>query len=106
VRFKLEARYSKQQILEMYLAAVYFGHGFYGLPAAARGYFEVAPSRLSWAQASLLAGLVQAPTAYDPYTHLDLARSRQRHVLDRLVATRVLTSGEADAAFAAPLGLR
>lgn len=104
--FKLEARYSKAEILEMYLSAVYFGHGFYGLGAAARGYFGVAPADLSWAQASVLAGLVQAPSAYDPYTHLALAKSRQRHVLDRLVATGSLTAAEADAAYRAPLALR
>ncbi|MGZ6825632.1 MAG: transglycosylase domain-containing protein [Mycobacteriales bacterium] len=104
--FKLEARYSKPEILEMYLSAVYFGHGFYGLPAAARGYFGVAPADLSWAQASVLAGLVQAPSAYDPYAHPALARSRQRHVLDRLVATGALTPAQADAADRAPLALR
>lgn len=104
--FKLEASYSKAQILEMYLAEVYLGHGFYGLGAASRGYFGVAPSDLSWAQASVLAGLVQAPSAYDPYSHHDLAKSRQRHVLDRLVATHTLTAAQADAAFNSPLHLQ
>jgi len=104
--FKLEAQYSKPQILEMYLSEVYYGHGFYGLPAAARGLFGVAPSDLSWAQASLLAGLVQAPSAYDPYRHRDLAKQRQRHVLDRLSATHTLTPAQAAAAYAAPLNLR
>lgn len=104
--FKLEAKYSKTQILEMYLSEVYFGHGFYGLGAAARGYFGTAPSNLSWAQASVLAGLVQAPSAYDPYQHLALAKSRQRHVLDRLVATKTLTPQEADAAYNASLALQ
>lgn len=104
--FKLEAEYSKSQILEMYLSAVYFGHGFYGLPAASRGYFGVAPADLSWAQASLLAGLVQAPSAYDPYRHRELSKSRQRHVLDRLVATHVLQADQADAAYSAPLALK
>lgn len=103
---KLEWRYSKADILRMYLASVYFGHGFYGLPAAAQGYFGLAPAQLSWGQASLLAGLVQAPSAYDPLEHLLLARARQRHVLDRLVATGVLTTAAADTAYAAPLGLR
>lgn len=102
---KLDQQYRKQQILEMYLSVVYFGHGHYGLPAAARGYFAVAPNSLTWAQASLLAGLVQAPSAYDPYAHPQLAKKRQRHVLDRLVATHVLTPQQADAAYAAPWGL-
>ena len=63
-------------------------------------------AELTWAQASLLAGLVQAPSAYDPYRHLGRARARQRHVLDRLVATGVLSPGAANAAYAAPLHLR
>ena len=104
--FKLETAYSKPHILEMYLSAVYFGHGFYGLPAASRGYFGLAPADLSWAQASLLAGLVQAPSAYDPYRHRELSKSRQRHVLDRLVSTHVLLADQADAAYSAPLALK
>jgi len=103
--FKLEAQYTKNQILEMYLSEVYFGHGYYGLTAAAPGYFGVAPARLTWGQASVLAGLVQAPSAYDPYRHLALARSRQRHVLDRLVATKTLTVQQADEAYRSALNL-
>ena len=106
ISLKLDAGYSKDEILRMYLADVYFGHGFYGLPAAAHGYFGVTPAQLSWAQASMLAGLVQAPSAYDPIDHLSTGRQRQRHVLDRLVATHVLSAAQADAAFAAPLGLQ
>jgi membrane peptidoglycan carboxypeptidase len=103
---KLDARYSKNAVLRMYLADVYLGHGFYGLPAAADGYFGVTPAQLTWSQASMLAGLVQAPSLYDPVRHLSAGRLRQRHVLDRLVATGVLSAAQADAAFAAPLGLR
>ena len=102
---KLDAHYSKNDILRMYLAEMYFGHGFYGLPAAAHGYFGVTPAQLSWAQASMLAGLVQAPSEYDPLHHLSAGGLRQRHVLDRLVATKVLSVAQAGAAFAAPLGL-
>jgi membrane peptidoglycan carboxypeptidase len=102
---KLDKDYSKNDVLRLYLADVYFGHGFYGLPAAAHGYFGVSPARVSWAQASMLAGLVQAPSAYDPIDHLSTGRLRQRHVLNRLVATKVLSRAQADAAFAVPLGL-
>jgi penicillin-binding protein 1A len=104
--WKLEAHYSKAELLRFYLAMAYFGHAFYGLPAATEGYFGVPPDAVTWAQASLLAGLVQAPTAYDPYRHLVLAKRRQRHVLDRLVATRVLSRAQADAAYRADLALR
>ena len=102
---KLDARYSKSQILEMYAASVYFGHGFYGLPAAACGYFATTPANLSWAQASLLAGLPQAPSAYDPLTHPQLGRERQRQVLDRLVAVGDLTPTEATGIAQSPWAL-
>ena len=100
---KLDAKYSKRQILAMYLDAAYFGHGAYGVQTAARTYFGLDANQLSWGQASLLAGLVNAPTAYDPTAHLHLARERQQHVLDRLVATHVLTRTQAKAVFAEPL---
>jgi membrane peptidoglycan carboxypeptidase len=103
---KLSLRYTKPQILDMYLNAVYYGHGYWGDVAAANGYFGRAPYALDWAQASLLAGLPQAPSAYDPLEHLQLAKERQHHVLDRLVANGYLTKAEANAAYAQPLGLR
>ncbi len=63
------------------------------------------PASLTWGQASVLAGLVQAPSAYDPLHHLALAKKRQRHVLDRLVAVGALSRAGADAAYAEPLQL-
>jgi len=102
---KLDTTYSKSQVLEMYAASVYFGHGFYGLHAAACGYFATAPANLSWAQASLLAGLPQAPSAYDPLTHPQLARERQHQVLDRLVAVADLTPAAAAGIARSPWGL-
>lgn len=102
---KLNLRYGKAQILEMYADTVYFGHGFYGLDAASCGYYGVQPDRLSLAQASLLAGLVQAPSAYDPLAHPGLARSRQGYVLGQLVATGQITHAAATAAAHAPLDL-
>lgn len=103
---KLDQHYSKAQIITAYLSYVYFGHGYYGVTQAAEGYFGAPADQLTWAQASMLAGLVQAPSDYDPVTHLTLAKLRQQHVLDRLAATGVLTTAEADAAATAPLGLR
>ncbi|WP_239405629.1 biosynthetic peptidoglycan transglycosylase [Frankia sp. Cj3] len=103
---KLDVRYSKTDILRMYLDTVYFGHGYYGVTDAAWGYFDHDPAVLTWTQASMLAGLVQAPSAYDPYRHPEAARARQRHVLDRLVATGDLTRPAADAVLAEPLDLR
>jgi membrane peptidoglycan carboxypeptidase len=102
---KLYATYPKAQILQMYADVAYFGHGYYGLPAASCGYFGVAPSRLTWTQSAMLAGVVQAPTADDPIAHLTAARAREAHVLGRLVATGKLTQAQAADAFRQPLGL-
>lgn len=103
---KLDAAYSKEQILRMYLSTVYFGDGATGLAQASQRYFARTPAQLDWAQASMLAGLVQAPSAYDPVHHLTLARQRQRHVLDRLVATGHLTAEQANRVYDEPLGLQ
>jgi membrane peptidoglycan carboxypeptidase len=103
---KLSLTYSQPRILWMYLNAVYFGNGYWGDEAAARGYFGVDPRQLSWSEAAMLAGLVQAPSAYDPVTHFAAARKRQHHVLDQLVTNHYLTRTQADAAWRAPLPLR
>ena len=97
---KLNQSYSKAQILAWYLDVVYYGHQAWGIAQAATIYFHTTPARLTWGEASLLAGLPQAPSAYDPFTHFDLARARQRHVLARLVAVGALTQAQADQAYA------
>jgi membrane peptidoglycan carboxypeptidase len=103
VAFRLDQRFSKDRILAMYLDAAYFGDGAYGIVDAAQHYFGLPADALSWSQASLLAGLVQAPSNYDPHGHLHLARQRQAHVLARLVATGRLTSAQAKQIWADPL---
>ncbi len=94
----LEQRYSKDQILGMYLNRVYFGHGAYGVGAAARTYFSKDAKDLSPAQAAFIAGLIQAPTAYDPLVHYDAARARELYVLQGMVSTGALTQAQADKA--------
>jgi len=96
---KLERQYTKAQILEMYMNDVYFGHGAWGIAAASHVYFAKPPSALDWAEAAMLAGLPQAPSADDPLNDFPAARQRQRHVIDRLVATHVLSTAQADAAY-------
>ncbi len=96
---KLSLNYPKPLILSMYLNTVYYGNGYWGDEAAARGYFRTAPRSLDWAQAAMLAGLPEAPSAYDPIQHLALAKQRQRHVLDQLVVNHFLTSTQANAAY-------
>jgi penicillin-binding protein 1A len=91
----IEQRYSKDQILTMYMNRVYFGHGAYGIGAAAKTYFNKDAKDLTVAQAALLAGLIQAPTAYDPVPHYNLAHERQLYVIQGMVATGKLSSAEA-----------
>jgi penicillin-binding protein 1A len=106
VALRISTRYSKEQVLDAYLNSAYFGHGAYGIDAASERYFGVAPSRLNLAQGSLLAGLVQAPTAYDPLLHPLVARHRQLEVLQSLVRNGYTTSEQATRVLARPLSLR
>jgi len=94
----LEQRYSKDQILGMYLNRVYFGHGAYGVGAAAKTYFNKDPKDLTPAQAAFLAGIIQAPSAYDPALHYDDAYVRMLYVLHGMVTTGALTQDQADSA--------
>ncbi len=103
---KLALSYSKPAILAMYLNAIYYGNGYWGDVAAAQGYFGVMPNQLTWAEASMLAGLPQSPSAYDPLQHLTLAKQRQLHVLNQLVVNHVMTTSQAQATYQAPLLLR
>jgi len=106
VAVKLENRYTKAQILAAYLNSAYFGEGAYGIWAASERYFGLPPRRLGTAQASLLAGLIQAPSLYDPIRHPANARARQVEVLRSLVRTGKLTELQAAAVLARPLRLR
>ncbi len=102
---KLGLRYSHRQLLAMYLNVDYYGNGFWGVRQAAAGYFGTTPARLTWAEAAMLAGLLQAPTAYDPLHHRALAKLRQRHVLNQLVANHRLSAAQAAVAYRARLPL-
>lgn len=100
---KLALAYSPRQIIAMYLNVAYYGHGYWGVAQAARGYFGTTPPRLTWGDAAMLGGLLQAPSSYDPLAHPALARDRERHVLSQLVVNHFLPARTATAALAAPL---
>ena len=95
--------YTKSQILEMYLNTIFYGSQTYGIEAAARSYFRTNAHDLSLAQASMLAGLPQAPTQYNPLINLPAAKKRQHDVLAAMVEYHFITAQEADAAFAVKL---
>lgn len=102
---KLENQYSKEAILGAYLSSAYFGEGAIGGRAASERYFGIPARRLDTAQASLLAGLIQAPSRYDPLRSPRLARARQIEVLRSLVRNGFLTGAEAAAVAGRPLRL-
>ena len=94
---RLQERYTKAQILEMYLNLVYYGHGAYGVENASEVYFGEHASQLDLREASLLAGLPQAPSQDDPFEDAPAAFARQHIVLDSLVQTNRVSRADADA---------
>ncbi len=91
----LEARCSKQEILELYVNTAYFGSNHYGIYDAAMGYFHKSPGELTEYEAAMLAGLPNAPSVYSPDTNRELAKKRTVQVLNSMVENRVLTKEEA-----------
>ncbi len=94
---EIDRRYSKAQILEKYLNLIYYGHGAYGIQNAARTFFNKDASALDLREASLLAGLPQAPSYYDPFQNPDAAFQRQHYVVSALLATGDITAAQAEA---------
>ena len=97
----LERRFSKDQLLEIYLNRVYLGAGAFGVDAAARQYFGIPARRLGLWQAALLAGLPKAPSRLNPRASPDLAAARAAEVLEAMLETGAITRAEMDAALAA-----
>jgi membrane peptidoglycan carboxypeptidase len=97
--FAVEHKYSKDQILEMYLNSVSFGNTAVGTAAASQIFFHKKTSQLDLAQASMLAGLVKGPTLYSPFQNWEGARARQHDVLAAMVDAGKVSQAQADAAF-------
>jgi penicillin-binding protein 1A len=87
----LETRFSKKQILSLYLNRVYFGEGAYGIEAASQRYFNKPASQLSVGEAALLAGLMKGPSRYSPVSATQRAQARANIVLNKMVETRAIT---------------
>jgi penicillin-binding protein 1A len=93
----LERKFSKDQILELYLNRVYFGGGAYGIDAASRKFFGHGADHLSLGEAAIIAGLVKAPSNYSPSADVEAARSRSGVVLQTMVKNGFITAGTAAA---------
>lgn len=92
---QLEHNYSKDQILELYLNTIYFGHGAYGVGEASRTYFGKEPKDLDLSQCAMLAGLPQAPSAYDPIAHPQEGAKRMTTVLALMAQEGYITPEQA-----------
>src|SRR5206468_1780237 len=93
---RLEARYSKREILALYLNHIFLGNGAYGVQAAARRYFDRDVGQLDVGQLALIAGLARAPSRYSPLVDEQAALDRRATVLDNMVETGALGRAEAD----------
>lgn len=100
----IEQRYSKDEILEMYLNSVYYGENAFGIEDAAKTYFNKTPAQLTLAESAMIVGVLPAPNAYSPISGtLAYAKERQQYVLERMVADGYITSAQKDAALAEKL---
>ena len=101
--FKVEKTYTKEQILEFYVNMPYLGSGAYGVEQASQKYFNKSSSELSLVEAATIAGLFQAPDAYDPYSHPKTAESRRNLVLNLMYRHGYINKEERDIARSIPL---
>lgn len=92
----LEKNYSKDEILEFYMNTIYFGEGYYGIREASNGYYKKEPKDLDLSEATLLAGVPNAPSVYAPTINPNLAQSRQKKVVRSMVEYGYLSQEEAD----------
>ena len=102
----IEIAYSKDEILEMYLNVVYYGSGFYGVNAAAEGYYGKTPAALDLPEASMLAGIPNAPSELSPFENFIAAKKRQAVVLDTMEAQGLIDARKAEDAKMQPLNFR
>ena len=103
--FRLEKNMTKEEILELYINKIYFGHGAYGIGMAARAYFGKPVSDINLAEAALLCGLVKAPSRYSPYRDLEKAKMRQNIVLSRMFKEGYISEKQKKDALEEPLYL-
>ncbi|AFZ03988.1 transglycosylase domain-containing protein [Calothrix sp. PCC 6303] len=95
---RLEQILTKDQVLEMYLNQVYWGHNNYGVQTAARSYFNKSADNLTLAESAMMASLIQAPEEYSPFANMKKAKEQQKIVLDRMKGLGWITQSEYDVA--------
>ena len=93
--FDLEKNYTKNEVFEIYVNTAYFGDGFYGIYDASHGYYNKDPKDLNLDEASMLAGVPNAPSLYSPNVNLNLAKKRQAHVIKKMQEYGYITQEQA-----------
>ena len=96
---KIEANYSKDQILEGYLNTINYGHGRYGIENASKFYFNKSAKELDLAESAMLCGIPKAPSNYSPFINLEAAKERQNLILNTLVKNGVISEKEKEDAY-------
>ncbi len=96
VAMELERDYSKEEIFELYVNAIYFGDGYYDVASASRGYFGKEPEEMSDYECTLLAGIPNAPSVYAPTKNPELAAKRQLKVVERMEVCGYFSTEEAE----------
>lgn len=99
IALELEKKYTKSQILEFYLNTIYYANGYYGIEAAARGYFSKGCGELSLGQICFLSAIPNNPTTYDPLRNYDNTIDRKNRILDQMLEDEVITKVEYDEAY-------
>ncbi len=94
--YRLDKKFSKDEILFLYLNQIYLGHGAYGVESAAENYFRKSVKELNLAQCAMLAGLPQAPSKFSPFRAPEKAKKRQRYVLNRMLKEGYITKQQAE----------
>lgn len=94
--YELEKKYSKDEILEIYINTIYFGNGYYGIKEACNGYLNKDPTEMNISEATMLAGVPNAPSLYNPRANIDLTISRQKKVISSMVENGYLSQEEAN----------
>ena len=94
--YELEKNYTKNEIFALYVNSSYFGDGYYSIYDASKGYYNKEPKDLTLDEATMLAGVPNAPSVYAPTVNPDLAKKRQKHVLNKMVEYGYITQEEAD----------
>ncbi|MBE6327542.1 MAG: penicillin-binding protein [Bacteroidales bacterium] len=102
---RIEERFTKLEILKMYLNTVYFGSNAYGIKAAAKTYFNTTPKKLNWEQSACIIGLLKATTYYNPVRNPENNERRRRIIINNLVSHKMITQEQCDSILSVPFTL-